>query len=301
MKIGSCFYKGRAYLCVPDKNSTISVPALDPQCPDHFSTVINFLNTGDFSLESLRDFIKASGDKIKIADSFELLAPIPRPLQNIMCLGLNYADHIEETSAIMGRDAKIPEHIIVFTKAANSVNAPYGDIPYDPGVSSKIDWESELGVIIGKPGKQIKAEDAYDHVFGYTVINDISARDLQRRHKQFFLAKSLEGSCPMGPFIVTADEIKNPHDLEIQCRVNGKVKQKSNTKFQIFDIPTQIETISKGMNLEPGDIIATGTPSGVGFARTPPEYLIPGDIVECEVEKIGIIRNKITHIVNEKI
>jgi 2-keto-4-pentenoate hydratase/2-oxohepta-3-ene-1,7-dioic acid hydratase in catechol pathway len=301
MKIGSCFYKGRTYLCVPDKNNVVSVPALDPQCPDCFSTVIDFLHTEDFSLESLKDFIRVAGDKIKIADSFELLAPIPRPLQNIMCLGLNYVDHVEETSTIMGREAKIPEHIIVFTKAANSVNAPYGDIPYDPGVSSKIDWESELGVIIGKPGKRIKAEHAYDHVFGYTVINDISARDLQRRHKQFFLAKSLEGSCPMGPFIVTTDEIKNPHDLEIQCRVNGKVKQKSNTKFQIFDIPTQIATISKGMNLEPGDIIATGTPSGVGFARTPPEYLIPGDVVECEVEKIGTIRNKITEVVNTKI
>ena len=174
------------------------------------------------------------------------------------------------------------------------MNGPYSDIAIDTGVSAKMDWEAELAVIIGKGGRGIKEQNALQHVFGYSVINDVTARDRQKWHKQFFIGKSFSGCCPMGPCIVSADEIDNPQDLPIRSWVNGVLKQESNSKHQIFKIAQVIAVLSQGMELEPGDIIATGTPSGVGYARTPPEYLMPGDVVECEVEGIGRIRNKIT-------
>jgi 2-keto-4-pentenoate hydratase/2-oxohepta-3-ene-1,7-dioic acid hydratase in catechol pathway len=232
------------------------------------------------------------GERVPLRD-LHLLAPIPRPPKNIMCLGLNYADHLAESYAAQGREAKPLEHLVVFTKALTAVNGPYDDIPYDPTVSTALDWEVELGVVIGVGGRAINEAVALRHVFGYTVINDISARDLQFQHKQFFLGKSLDGSCPMGPCIVTADEIPDPHTLALTCRVNGQVKQASNTAHQITSIAKTLAILSKGMTLEPGDIIATGTPSGVGFARTPPEFLRPGDIVESEVERIGCLRNRV--------
>ena len=220
-------------------------------------------------------------------DDVRLLAPIPRPRKNIICLGLNYADHAAEQGALL------PEHLVVFTKAPTTVNAPFGDIPYDPALSEKIDWEVELGVIIGKSGRQIAPEKAMDHVFGYTVVDDISARDLQRRHKQYFLGKSLDGACPMGPWIVTPSEIQDPHNLSLRTQVNGEVKQQGTTADLVFKIPQAIAILSGGMTLEAGDVIATGTPAGVGFARTPPEFLHPGDVVECTIEGIGSIRNRV--------
>jgi 2-keto-4-pentenoate hydratase/2-oxohepta-3-ene-1,7-dioic acid hydratase in catechol pathway len=185
---------------------------------------------------------------------------------------------------------------VVFTKSVTTLNGPYADFAYDERISKQIDWEVELGVVIGRGGRKIAVHEALDHVFGYAVINDLSARDLQSRHRQFFIGKSLDGSCPMGPWIVTHDEIRDPQSLELCSRVNGVVKQSSNTRQQIFDIATTISILSQTMTLEPGDIIATGTPSGVGFARTPPEFLQAGDVVECEVEKIGTIRNRIVAV-----
>jgi 2-keto-4-pentenoate hydratase/2-oxohepta-3-ene-1,7-dioic acid hydratase in catechol pathway len=224
----------------------------------------------------------------------DLLAPIPEPKRNVMCVGLNYLKHAEEGARAAGRAVKLPPVPMFFTKATHAVNGPYANIPYDVAVSTQIDWEVELGVVIGKRGKNISAADAFDYVFGYTVVNDISARDLQNGHGgQFFKGKSLDGACPMGPWIVTADEISDPHNLPLRCRVNGVVKQDSNTNDLIFKIPTLIESLSRGMTLEPGDVLATGTPQGVGFARTPPEFLKPGDVVECEVEGIGVIRNTV--------
>ena len=191
------------------------------------------------------------------------------------------------------QQVKLPRSPVVFTKAANSVNGPYADIEIDTSVSAKMDWEVELAVIIGKTGMSIAEHDALDHVFGYTVLNDVTARDRQKWHKQFYIGKSYRGCCPMGPAIVTADEITDPHNLNIFSRVNGELKQSSNTVHQIFSIAHVIAILSQGMELEAGDIIATGTPSGVGYARTPPEYLMPGDVVECEVEHIGKITNSI--------
>jgi len=211
-----------------------------------------------------------------------------------MCLGWNYAEHAKESSSAKGvQIQELPQHPIVFTKATTTVNGPFDVMVLDQSVTRRLDWEVELGVVIGKSGRHIAESDALSHVFGYTVINDLSARDLQKRHQQFFLGKSLDGSCPMGPWIVTADEIADPQNLGLRCLVNGQVKQDACTDQQIFSVANVIATLSKVMTLLPGDIIATGTPSGVGFARTPPEYLVPGDVVECEVEGIGKISNRI--------
>ena len=225
--------------------------------------------------------------------SLTLLAPIPEPPRNIMCLGMNYAAHAAESLRAKSLPIKMPEVPVFFTKATTTVNAPFGDIPYDPGVTAKLDWEVELAVIIGRQGKNISHAEAFDYVFGYTVLNDVSARDLQASHQQFFKGKSLDGTCPMGPAIVTKDEVPDPHNLRLRCWVNGELKQDSTSGDLIFDIPALIEWLSRGMTLLPGDILSTGTPSGVGFARTPPEFLKPGDVVECEVEGIGRIRNRV--------
>ncbi len=190
----------------------------------------------------------------------------------------------------------MPEDPIFFTKATTTVNGPYDPILIDPKVSERIDWEVELGVIIGRTGKNIPAAQALEYIYGYTVINDVSARDLQARHKQWFKGKSLDGSCPSGPWIVTADEIADPHALGLRLRVNGVVKQESNTSQLIYNLPVIIETLSAGLTLEPGDIIATGTPAGVGFARNPPEFLKPGDVVEAEVDSIGLLRNPVARV-----
>ncbi len=226
-------------------------------------------------------------------DPSRLLAPIPRPRRNLICLGWNYADHAQESAAASKRNYKLPEHPVVFTKAVTSVTGPYADIPFEPRVSSQIDWEVELGVVIGLAGRGIAAQDALRHVFGYTIVNDISARDMQSRHKQFFLGKSLDASSPVGPCVVTADELPDPQRLALRSWVNGALKQESNTAKQIFDVATTISILSRGMRLEPGDIIATGTPSGIGFARNPPEFLGDGDVVECEVEGIGRLQNRV--------
>jgi len=223
-----------------------------------------------------------------------LAAPIPVPRRNIFCVGLNYLEHARESAAARGRPLVLPQRPVFFTKATTSVNGPFADIPLDPRVTGQLDWEVELGVVIGPGGRNISRENAMAHVFGYTVINDVSARDVQSGHGgQFFKGKSLDGTCPMGPWIVTRDEVPDPHRLPLRCRVNGVTKQDASTADFIFDIPSLIEWLSLGLTLLPGDILATGTPCGVGFARTPPEFLQPGDVVECEIDGIGAIRNRV--------
>ncbi|MGD8584109.1 MAG: fumarylacetoacetate hydrolase family protein [Chloroflexota bacterium] len=254
--------------------------------------MLSFIELGDSGLAQARAAVALAKESSPLA-SVRLLAPIPTPRRNVMCLGLNYAEHAAESAAAGGTQPDLPDFPIVFTKATTAANGPFDAIPYDASVSDKLDWEVELGVVIGRLGANISLDQAMDHVFGYMVVNDVSARDLQWRHKQFFKGKSLDGACPMGPWIVTADEIGDPHELSISCRVNGVVKQDGNTRHMIFNVPATIMHLSTGMTLLPGDIIATGTPSGVGFARTPPEFLKPGDVVECEVERIGAIKNTV--------
>jgi 2-keto-4-pentenoate hydratase/2-oxohepta-3-ene-1,7-dioic acid hydratase in catechol pathway len=186
----------------------------------------------------------------------------------------------------------VTDEPVYFTKPLTAVTGPDTDVPLFPSLSTKVDYEVELAVIIGAPGRNIAKDRAFDHVFGYTILNDITARDVQRRHGgQYFKGKALDGSCPMGPWIVTADDIADPHNLGIRCSVNGELRQNGNTQDMIFDIPTLIASLSQGLTLQPGDIIATGTPSGVGYAMEPPCFLTHGDRVVCEIEKIGALSN----------
>ena len=293
MRLATCSYKNQTHVAVVQVDS-VWLPATCSDWPAELSSMLQVIDNRDQSLQKLHTLTQqASPEQWLPLSEVALLSPIPRPRQNIMCLGWNYIEHVEETTGKTLEAPMLPKHPIVFTKAAASMNGPYANIPVNLAVSNKMDWEVELAVIIGTGGTGIQKEQALQHVFGYSVINDVSARDVQKRHKQFFIGKSFTGACPMGPWIVTADEIPDPQALCLTSRVNGVVKQDSNTKFQIFDVATVIQTLSQGMRLEPGDIIATGTPSGVGYVRNPPEYLLPGDVVECEIESIGIIRNPI--------
>jgi len=220
-------------------------------------------------------------------------SPIPRPAKNIFCLGLNYAAHALESAKARGRSPELPKAPVFFTKAPTTMNGPFDEVPVDRSVTDQVDWEVELGVVLGVTGKNIARADALRHVFGYTVINDVSARELQATHMQWFKGKSLDGTCPMGPVIVTADEFGDPQAKRLLCRVNGVVKQDGHTSDQIFPVDVTLEWLSKGLTLEAGDIIATGTPAGVGIGRTPPEFLVKGDVVETEIEGIGTLRNTV--------
>jgi len=277
---------GRALqLTVPDQ--MLALIANYAQYQDALQTILH--KAGKRRFTEVKTFTDV-GAAHKLSD-VQLAAPIPYPRKNVMCLAVNYRAHAQETASVRGHSGEVSPVPVFFTKAPTTINGPYGDIVIDPAVSSEIDWE--VAVIIGKSGKNIAEEDALSYVFGYTVLNDITARDLQTRHKQFFKGKSLDGSCPMGPWIVTSDEIADPQNLALSLRVNGQTKQSSNTGLMIFSIKKAISVLSAGMTLEAGDIIATGTPEGVGFSRTPPEFLKPGDVVEAEVEGIGMISNRV--------
>jgi 2-keto-4-pentenoate hydratase/2-oxohepta-3-ene-1,7-dioic acid hydratase in catechol pathway len=265
-----------------------TIVVLDALAPD----MLTLIDSGADGLARARAALERAATTRPL-NSVRLLAPIPRPRQNVICLGMNYRAHAIESDRARGREPKLPEHPVFFTKAVSSVCGPDDDIPLDPRVTQQLDYEVELAFIIGRPGKNIPRSDALSYVFGYTIVNDISARDLQMRHQQFFKGKSLDRACPMGPWIVTADEIPDPSRLGLRLRLNGETRQDSDTSDMIFDIPAIIEVLSLGMSLEPGTIVATGTPSGVGLGRTPPEYMRPGDVMEAEVDHIGVLRNRI--------
>jgi 2-keto-4-pentenoate hydratase/2-oxohepta-3-ene-1,7-dioic acid hydratase in catechol pathway len=263
--------------------------------PGVTSDMLALISGGAETLTQVASLVEIAPEgTLHTLDQVELLAPIPRPRKNIFCVGRNYAEHAAESLRAVGREVQLPPAPNIFTKAVTAVTGPYADIPYDPSVSTYLDWEVELGVVIGRGGRHIAHEDSLSHVFGYTVVNDISARDIQNRPgMQWFLGKSLDSSCPIGPVIVTADEIPNPQALNLRLAVNGSVKQEDTTAHMLFDVAAIIAEISRFLTLEPGDIIATGTPAGVGFARTPPEFLQPGDLMETTVEGIGTMRNRI--------
>ncbi len=241
--------------------------------------------------EELKKLVQA-GALLK-ATQAKLLAPIPVPRKNVVMLGVNYREHVDEGAKARSLEIKYPEWPVFFTKPATSVIGHLGKVIHHRA-TERLDWEVELAVVIGKRGRDIPKEKAYDYVFGYTVCLDMTARDLQRKHGQWYKGKSLDTFCPLGPWIMHKTALPDPQQVRLICRVNGEVMQDGNTRDMIFDIPTTIESLSSGMTLEPGDIISTGTPSGVGFARTPPVFLKPGDKVEGEVEGIGILQVEIT-------
>ncbi len=229
-----------------------------------------------------------------------LLAPLPVPRKNVFCVGRNYAEHIAEGERAQNKKIGVTEHPVFFTKPSTAVIGPDAPIPIFPSVSKAIDYEVELTAVIGKRGLNIPEAAAYDHIFGYTILNDITARDVQRRHGgQYFKGKALDGSCPMGPWIVTADSIGDPQQLQIGLSVNNESRQNGNTASMIFDIPTLIASLSEGLTLEPGDLVATGTPSGVGYAMDPPQFLKHGDTVVCEVQNIGTLSNTVRTFSND--
>ena len=232
------------------------------------------------------------GDPIPL-DQVELLSPIPRPRQDIICLGINYKAHADEAANYDTAFAKERPIPIYFSKRVCEAVPPDGMIQSHPGLVERLDYEVELAVIIGKTAKNVPAEQAGDYIFGYTILNDVSARVLQTAHKQWYFGKSLDGFTPIGPCIVTADEIAFPPVLPIRARVNGELRQDSTTDLLITGIADIISQLSSGMTLLPGTIIATGTPSGVGMGFDPPKFLKTGDVVECEIEGIGILRNTV--------
>lgn len=225
------------------------------------------------------------GGVLRKLTDLELAAPIPRPRKNIVCLGLNYADHAAEARR------ETPEHPVFFTKPPTTVVGPHDDIIY-PRATEMLDYEVELAFVVGKRGKYISKGDAYDHIAGYTVFNDVSARDLQRRHLQWFKGKSCDTFAPMGPWLVTEDEVGDPMDLDMWLKVNGETRQSSNTGNMIFDVNEILSGLSEGITMEVGDIVATGTPSGVGTAH-PSGLLKVGDAVEAWIERIGSIKNRV--------
>jgi len=224
-------------------------------------------------------------------DDVRLLAPIPVPRRNLVCLGKNYADHVKEIKGITGGTADIPKFPIYFTKATHTVIGPEEIILRHENYTKKLDYEVELAIIIGKRGINIEATDAEQYIFGYTIANDISARDLQIDHFQWYKGKSLVTHCPMGPWILHRSQAPLPLALEIKCYINGDIRQESNTRNLIFDIPTIISDLSRGYELQPGDIILTGTPAGVGFGAVPPIFLGAGDEICCAIEGIGALFN----------
>ena len=272
------------------------VPVLD-LVPDAPADMLGLIAAGDALHARLRDVASRAQGGAKLA-SVHLLAPIPRPRRNVFCVGWNYAEHFQEGADFRARAGtagaqEIPEHPALFSKNPATITGPDAPVWSPAPHSIELDWECELAVVIGRPGIDIAEARATEHIFGYTCANDVSVRDVQRRHGgQWFKGKNFDSHLPLGPWIVTADEL-DPAALRITSRVNGVTKQESNTKFMVFKIPRLIKEISAGTALEAGDIMITGTPEGVGFARKPPEFMSVGDVVEVEIEGIGTLRNRI--------
>jgi len=281
-----------------EKGSVLDLHALDRSVP---ADMLGFIRAGAAVFPAAREAVVAgrrdleAGEGAALAkagrafplSTVRLLAPIPRPAKNIFCLGRNYVAHARE------RGAEPPGHPVFFTKPPTAVIGPEAEIVAD-GLTRQLDFEVELAVVMGREGKNIRPEEVWGHIFGYTILVDVTARDLQKTHQQWFKGKSLDTFCPLGPAIVTAEAFPTPKAVDIRMRVNGEVRQASNTEKMIFDLPTIVSVLSWGMTLEPGDIIATGTPEGVGAADG--RYLKPGDLLEAEVEGIGVLRNRVARV-----
>lgn len=265
---------------------------------DADGTAVRFLPFTDMNtlVEAPREQLLAAAEAAQDAlplSAVTLLAPIPRPRQDIICLGMNYRDHLTEAANYDSAFAKERPVTVYFSKRVSQAVAPEGFIERHADLTNRLDYENELAVIIGKSAKNVKAADAADYIFGYTIVNDVSAREVQTSHKQFYFGKSLDGFTPIGPCITTADEIAFPPALTLTTRVNGELRQNSNTELLLNSIAEIIQELSSGMTLLPGTIIATGTPAGVGMGFDPPKFLKSGDVVECSIEGIGTLRNTV--------
>lgn len=262
--------------------------------------MLDLIDMGFEIIEEITELIRETPEKDFEEISYELseiqlVAPIPKPRKNIIGIGLNYTEHVAESARTLDTTGKLPQKPIIFSKPPTTVTGTNTNILMNPKLTQQLDWEVELAVVIGKKGKYVTKKDALEYVFGYTVINDISARDC-RREGQWIVSKGQDTFAPMGPYLVTKDEIANPHNLNLSLKLNGVEKQNSNTKFLLFNINDLIEDLSAVFTLEPGDIIATGTPSGVGAGRSPQEWMWNGDVVEATVEGIGTIINTVKEI-----
>lgn len=267
---------------------------------DDMQSFIDAVGPMDGITEAIDSALAAGSgrDQAEPASTVRFLAPLPRPRKNVFCVGRNYLEHIAEGERARNVKIGVTDHPVFFTKPPTAVVGPDGVIPIFPHVSDNIDYEVELAVVIGKSGRDIPPSRAMEHIFGYTILNDVTARDVQRRHGgQYFKGKGLDGSCPLGPVIVTADELGDPTSLGIRLSVNGAMRQDGNTADMIFDIPTLIASLSQGLTLEPGDILATGTPSGVGYAMDPPMFLKDGDTIVCEIDGIGRLKNRVEAVI----
>nr|WP_325223299.1 fumarylacetoacetate hydrolase family protein [uncultured Oscillibacter sp.] len=280
MKLITCLCKGEERVGALTEEGVVFLPYPD------MNTLIETLPPAAFAVTS-------TAKPVPLED-VTLLAPIPRPRQDVICLGMNYRDHEKEAAKYDAEAFKKEKPAAVyFSKRVSRAGDPDGDIPRYEGLVERLDYEAELAVIIGKTARNVKAENAGDYVFGYTVLNDVSARDLQTGHKQWYFGKGLDGFTPMGPCILTADETAFPPALDISCAVNGEERQRSNTALLIHGIPEIIEELSAGMTLLPGTIIATGTPAGVGMGFDPPKFLSAGDVVACTIQNVGTLRSTV--------
>lgn len=287
--------KGSVRIGVLDSERA-QVKDLGVLAPDLPETMLEFITKGEPALIQARQAL-ANADRGLPLNTVQLLAPIPRPPRNIFCVGKNYPEHVKEVQSVVAseKDIKgaVPDVPIIFTKATSTVIGPNSVIPASLDPTNSVDYEGELAVVIGEGGRGITASDAMAHVFGYSILNDVTSRRLQKQHQQWFIGKSLDGYCPMGPCLVTCDQIEDVTRLHIQTRVNNELRQDGYVGDMIFDIPMLIETLSRYITLEPGDIIATGTPAGVGMGFKPPKFLQPGDHVSITIESIGTLENTV--------
>ena len=259
------------------------------------STMLELIDGGEAALEKVQRILAkadANGPQVALAD-VKLLAPIPRPRKNIFCIGKNYREHALEFEKTKDANAAVPKHPVIFSKLPTAVTAPDSVVNSHSQITQELDYEVELAVIIGRAGTYIPQEKAWDYVFGYTIINDVTARDLQKKHAQWLKGKGLDTFAPMGPYLVHKSAVADPENLPISLKVNGELRQNANTGDLIFKIPELIATISAGITLEPGDIIATGTPAGVAMGFEPPRFLKPGDKLELTIGELGVLRHTI--------
>ena len=264
------------------------------------NTLLELIDMGIEVIDEINSLVADVSDAELNEISYDLneitiVAPIPKPRKNIIGIGLNYTEHVAESARTLDTTGKLPTKPIIFSKPPTTVTGPNTNVLLNTKLTQQLDWEVELAVVIGKKGKYVAKQDALDYVFGYTIINDISARDC-RREGQWIVSKGQDTFAPMGPFLITKDEIENPHNLNLSLKLNGIEKQNSNTQFMLFNINDLIEDLSIVFTLEPGDIIATGTPAGVGAGRNPQEWMKNGDVMECFVEGIGTLTNTIKEI-----